>query len=156
MSQVAQKSPHYNQSPVFLFRPNRNSNALYADHCGRWSRRLSVCRTRGYAAQTLLGVESGELCRSTVVPTPSTNSMRTSPNYSGRSVKQESKGIWRRLHRMTPRTRHAAYTARSAADLSRVTDWQTDTANIGNNSLLLMHSMQPKRRRSDRHWLQLP
>jgi len=56
--------------------------------------------------------------------------------------KQKAKGIWRRLHRMTPRTRHAAYGARAAADLSRVTDRQTD-ANIGNNSQHLMHSMQP-------------
>jgi len=49
---------------------------------------------------------------------------------------------------MTPRTRHAAYTAHAAADFSRVTDRPTDrltdTANIGKNSLLLMHSMQPK------------
>jgi len=51
--------------------------------------------------------------------------------------KQEAKGIWRRLHQMTPRTRHVAYTA---ADLSRV----TDTADIGNSSQHLMHSMQPK------------
>jgi len=35
---------------------------------------------------------------------------------------------------MTPRTRHVEYTARAAADLSRVTDRQTDTANIGNNA----------------------
>jgi len=61
-------------------------------------------------------------------------------------MKQEVKGIWRRLHRMTSRTRHAAYTARTAADLSRVTDRltdrQTDTANSGKNSQHLMHSMQ--------------
>jgi len=31
-----------------------------------------------------------------------------------------------------------------AAELSRVTDRLTDTAIIGNNSLHLMHSMQPK------------
>jgi len=43
---------------------------------------------------------------------------------------------------MTPHTRHAAYTARAAADLSRVTDRLTDTANIGKNSQHLMHSMQ--------------
>jgi len=58
-------------------------------------------------------------------------------------------GIWRRLHGMTPRTRHAVYTARAAADLSRVTDRRTDrltdTANIGNNSQHLMHSMQPNK-----------
>jgi len=42
------------------------------------------------------------------------------------------------LHWMNP-----AHTAR-AADFSRVTDWQTDTANIGNNNLHLMHSIQPK------------
>jgi len=35
---------------------------------------------------------------------------------------------------MTPRTRHAAYTAHAAANLSRVTDRLTDTANIGKNS----------------------
>jgi len=33
----------------------------------------------------------------------------------------------------------------SEAELSRVTDRQTDTAIIGNNSLHLMHSMQPKK-----------
>jgi len=32
----------------------------------------------------------------------------------------------------------------SEAEVSRVTDRQTDTANIGNNSQHLMHSMQPK------------
>jgi len=40
-----------------------------------------------------------------------------------------------------------AYTARAAADLSCVRDWQTDwlteTANIGKNSQHLLHSMQP-------------
>jgi len=41
-------------------------------------------------------------------------------------TKQEAKGIWRRLHRMTLHTRHAAYTARAADDLSRVTDRLTD------------------------------
>jgi len=45
---------------------------------------------------------------------------------------------------MTPQTRHAAYTARAAADLSLVTDKLTDTANIGKNSQHIMHSMQPK------------
>jgi len=39
---------------------------------------------------------------------------------------------------MTPRTQHAVYTARAAADLSRVTDRQTDretaTGNIGKNT----------------------
>jgi len=44
---------------------------------------------------------------------------------------------------MTPRTRHAAYTARAAADLSRVTDRQTDAAHIGNNSLHLIRWTQP-------------
>jgi len=43
---------------------------------------------------------------------------------------------------MTPRTRHAEYTTRAAADLSRV----TDTANIGKNSKHLMHSLQPNKR----------
>jgi len=52
--------------------------------------------------------------------------------------------IRRRLHPMTPRIRHAAHTARAAADLSRVTDRLTATANIGNNSQHIMHSMQPK------------
>jgi len=61
-------------------------------------------------------------------------------------TKQEAEGIWRRLHRMTPHTQHAAYTTRAAADLSRVTDTLTDTANIGKNSQHLMHSMQPKYR----------
>jgi len=45
---------------------------------------------------------------------------------------------------MTPRTWHAAYTARAATDLSRVTDRLTYTANIGKNSQHLMHSMQPE------------
>jgi len=58
-------------------------------------------------------------------------------DFSCHKLKQEAKGIWQRLHRMTPRTRHAAYTARAAADLScvtdRLTDRQTDTANIGKN-----------------------
>jgi len=44
---------------------------------------------------------------------------------------------------MTPHTQHVVYTARAATDLSRVTDRQTDTANIGKNSQHLMHSMQP-------------
>jgi len=57
---------------------------------------------------------------------------------------QEAKGIWRRLHRMTLCTRHVVYTAHAAADLSRVTDRQTDTMNTDNNSQHLMHSMQPK------------
>jgi len=56
--------------------------------------------------------------------------------------KQEAKVIWQKLHRMTP-THNAC-----ASDLSRMTDRltdeQTDTANIGNNSLHLMHLMQPK------------
>jgi len=42
------------------------------------------------------------------------------------NIKQEAKGIWRRLHGMTPRTQHAVYTARAAADSSRVTDRLTD------------------------------
>jgi len=46
---------------------------------------------------------------------------------------------------MTSCTCYEAYTARAAADLSSVTDIWTDTANIGKNSLHLMHSMQPKR-----------
>jgi len=48
---------------------------------------------------------------------------------------------------MTLRTRHAAYTARAAADSSRVTDRQTDrqtdTAIIGRNRQHLIHSVQP-------------
>jgi len=40
--------------------------------------------------------------------------------------KQEAKGIRRRLHRMIPHSRHAAYTARIAAELSRMTDRLTD------------------------------
>jgi len=36
------------------------------------------------------------------------------------------------------------------AELSRVTERMTDTAHIGNNSLHLMHSMQPKNRRGNR------
>jgi len=36
--------------------------------------------------------------------------------------REEAKSIWQRLHRMTPHTRHVAYTACAAADLSRVTD----------------------------------
>jgi len=49
-------------------------------------------------------------------------------------IKQEAKGIWQRLHRMTPCTRHAAYSAGAPADLScvtdRQTDWQTPQASI--------------------------
>jgi len=37
---------------------------------------------------------------------------------------------------------HTANTACAATDLSHVTDRQTDTANIGKNSLHLMHSMK--------------
>jgi len=42
------------------------------------------------------------------------------------------------------------YTARAAADLSRVTNRLTDTANMGKNrpSQHLMHSMQPKMART--------
>jgi len=57
------------------------------------------------------------------------------------------KVIWQRLHWMTPRTRHMAYTALAATDLSHVTDGQTDIVNIGKNSLHVMHSMQPKIRK---------
>jgi len=46
--------------------------------------------------------------------------------HSMRLIKQEAKGISRRLHRMTPCTQHAAYAARAAADLSPVTDRLTD------------------------------
>jgi len=49
---------------------------------------------------------------------------------------------------MTPHTQHSAYTTLAAADLSRVTDRQTDTANIGKNSQHLMHSTQPNNCRS--------
>jgi len=55
--------------------------------------------------------------------------------------RQEVKGIWQRLHRMTPRTQHAAYTACAAADLSRVTDRQTRRTSVR----MIMHSMQPKK-----------
>jgi len=41
-------------------------------------------------------------------------------------LEQEAEVIWRRLHRMTRHTLHAAHTARAAADLSGVTDRQTD------------------------------
>jgi len=55
---------------------------------------------------------------------------------------------------MTPCTQHAAHTAGAATDYPHseaepgsfgvfVTDRQTDTANIGKNSLYLMHSVQP-------------
>jgi len=58
-------------------------------------------------------------------------------------MKQETKVIWQRLHRMT---------LYSEAELSRVTyretggqtDWQTSVT-MGNNSLHFMHSMQPNK-----------
>jgi len=59
-------------------------------------------------------------------------------------MNKEAKGIWRRLHQMTQHTRHVVYITCAVADLSCVTDRLTDTANIGNNSLYVMHSMQPK------------
>jgi len=40
----------------------------------------------------------------------------------------------------------------SVAELCRVIDWQTDTAIIANNSLHLMHSMQPKNKGSEDIW----
>jgi len=43
-----------------------------------------------------------------------------------------------------PHTQHSVYTAHASVDLSRVMDRLTDTANIGNSSLHLMHSMQPE------------
>jgi len=55
---------------------------------------------------------------------------------------QEAKGVWRRLHRMIPCTRHTTYTARATTNLSRVTDWQTPQT-ISNNRQHLMHSTQP-------------
>jgi len=51
---------------------------------------------------------------------------------------QEAKVIWQKLHQMTP--------LNDPHCTRRVTDRRTDTANIGNNSLHLMHSMQPKSR----------
>jgi len=63
---------------------------------------------------------------------------------------QKAKGIWRRLHRMTPQTRHVAYTACTTANYHTQWSWagviwcirdrQTDrhdTKNISNNSLHL-------------------
>jgi len=47
---------------------------------------------------------------------------KTGQDWKGQVVKV----IWQRLHRMTLCTWHAAYTALAAADLSRVTDGQTD------------------------------
>jgi len=44
----------------------------------------------------------------------------------GICTEQVVKVILQRLYRMTTRTRHAAYTARAVADLSRVTDRLTD------------------------------
>jgi len=66
------------------------------------------------------------------------------------SIPKRTRG--QRYLAMTLRTRHATYTARAAADLSRVTDWQTDTANIGNNSQHLMNSMQPKNDHDTASW----
>jgi len=55
--------------------------------------------------------------------------------------KQEAKVIWQRLHRLTP----AKWSRVQPHDrqIDGWTDWQTDTTHIGNNSLHLMHSMQP-------------
>jgi len=56
-------------------------------------------------------------------------------------MEQEAKGIWRRLHRMT--CAHGTR-RRRLKPRERQTDRLTDTANVGKNSLHLMHSMQPK------------
>jgi len=60
---------------------------------------------------------------------------------------QEAKMIWQRLHvpNDPARTVCAAEFSRVTDRLTdRLTDLQTDTAIIGNNSLHLIHSMQPK------------
>jgi len=59
--------------------------------------------------------------------------------------------IWQRLHRVTPHTLHAPPSS-AAWQTDWRTDWktygQTDTAIIGNNSLHLVHSMQPNTSRT--------
>jgi len=61
--------------------------------------------------------------------------------------KQKAKGIWQRLHQMAPSTRHTAYTACAAADLSCMTDRLTTEkqTDIGKNSQQLTHSTQLKK-----------
>jgi len=60
---------------------------------------------------------------------------------------QEAKVMWQRLHRMTSRTPKAPPQSLAAWQTDWLTDgptdWQTGTANIGNNSLHLMHWIQP-------------
>jgi len=48
-------------------------------------------------------------------------------------MKPNTKVIWQKLHKCTTHS-WAVWQ----------TDWRTDTTSIGNNSLHLMHSMQPK------------
>jgi len=64
---------------------------------------------------------------------------------SALAVKQEAKVIWQRLQQMH-RT-HCTYRRVEPHDRQTdgLTDWRTDTAIIGNNSLHLMHSMQPNK-----------
>jgi len=59
------------------------------------------------------------------------------------ALKHEAKVIWWRLHRMTLHSEAESQWSRVIRD--RWTDWQIDTVYIGNNSLHLMHSMQPKK-----------
>jgi len=49
---------------------------------------------------------------------------------SDKREEQKARGIRRRLHWMTPCTRHVAYTAHAAANFSRVTDRCTDSVSI--------------------------
>jgi len=60
----------------------------------------------------------------------------TSPPYPNICCQQEGKVIWQRLCECTTHTVSHSWVAWQ-------TDRQTDTADIGNNSLHLMHSMQP-------------
>jgi len=57
-----------------------------------------------------------------------------------RNKKQEAKVIWQGLHQMTQHSEAELIEPRD-----RLMDGQTDTVHIGNNSLHLMHSMQPNK-----------
>jgi len=60
--------------------------------------------------------------------------------------KQKAECIWQKLHRMTPHTRHAVYSARAAADLSHVTNRQFSTS-IYNTQLSRMSHCAPVARK---------
>jgi len=60
------------------------------------------------------------------------------------NIQQEANVIWQRLHRMTPTHCTRRLVELRDRQTDELTDLLTDTAIIGNNSLHLTHSMQPK------------